>query len=478
MSIETWTLIGGVFFIFECLGIISAVKAVLTARTSQGAIAWAVVLITWPVITVPLFWVLGRSKFQGYVSARRTKDLKILGIVDDLESRATPFRVDLGHEFGNARVLEQLAHLPFIRGNDTRLLIDGEETFRAIFEAIDGAEEYVLAEFFIVHDDQLGREFRDRLIDAAKRGCRVFLLYDDVGSNRLRQSGYLELLRAGGVQVTGMKTTQGPANRLQLNFRNHRKIVVVDGREAFVGGLNVGDEYVHRHQKLTPWRDTHMSFEGPAALAAQIAFLEDWHWATGSAPQLSWNPQPAASADKIMFVLPSGPDDPYETCGLLFTHAINTAQRRIWIASPYFVPDEGIIAALQLAAMRGVDVRVLIPGLPDKWLVKRAAMAYVPQVTGAGAKMYEYDRGFMHQKVMLLDDDVSFIGTANFDNRSFRLNFEITVVTIDKEFANEVEGMLEQDFADSTMIDPVELAGRNLFFKVSSRIARLFSPVL
>jgi cardiolipin synthase len=160
-----------------------------------------------------------------------------------------------------------------------------------------------------------------------------------------------------------------------------------------------------------------------------------------------------------MFVLPSGPDDDFETCGLLFTHAINTAQHRIWIASPYFVPDEGIITALQLAAMRGVDVRVIIPGLADKWLVKRAAMAYVPQVTSAGAKMYEYGRGFMHQKVMLLDDQVSFVGTANFDNRSFRLNFEITIITIDQAFANEIEEMLQQDFADSTLIDPTELSG-------------------
>ncbi len=275
-----------------------------------------------------------------------------------------------------------------------------------------------------------------------------------------------------------MKTTRGRANRFQLNFRNHRKIVVVDSRLAFVGGHNVGDEYVHRHSRLTPWRDTHIRFEGPATLAAQVAFLEDWHWATGSVPQLNWNPCPARAADKTMFVLPSGPDDEYDTCGLFFTHAINSAKRRIWIASPYFVPDEGIITALQLAAMRGVDVRVIIPGLADKWLVKRAAMAYVPQVTQAGVKMYEYGRGFMHQKVMLLDDDVSVIGTANFDNRSFRLNFEITVVTIDEPFAIEVEQMLRQDIANSKMIDPAAFFKRSLFFKLSSRVARLFSPIL
>jgi cardiolipin synthase len=433
--------------------------------------------LTWPVVSVPLFWIFGRSRFQGYVSARRSRDLKMLGIVGEVESKAAEYCVDLGQQFGEARVLEDLAHLPFLRGNDTRLLIDGERTFEAIFDAIDRAEEYVLAEFFIVNDDKLGRDFKDHLVNAASRGCQVYLLYDDVGSQRLTRA-YLQELRSGGVHVTGMKTTRGWANRFQLNFRNHRKIVVIDGHQAFVGGLNVGDEYVHRHRKLTPWRDTHMGFDGPAALAAQIAFLEDWHWATGSVPQLSWDFRPAVAADKTMLVLPSGPDDNYETCGLFFTHAINSARRRIWIASPYFVPDEGIVTALQLAAMRGVDVRVIIPGLPDKWLVKRAAMAYVPQVSEAGVKMYEYGRGFMHQKVMLVDDDVSVVGTANFDNRSFRLNFEISVVTIDASFAHDVEQMLREDLANSTLIDAAHFSERGLLFQVSSRVARLFAPIL
>ena len=157
---------------------------------------------------------------------------------------------------------------------------------------------------------------------------------------------------------------------------------------------------------------------------------------------------------------------------------INAAERRLWIASPYFVPDEGIVTALQLAAMRGVEVRVLIPGLPDKWLVKRAAMAYVPKVTEAGVKMYEFGRGFLHQKVVLMDDQVSVVGTANFDNRSFRLNFEISVLTVDKDFAGHVEKMLMDDFDNSTLIDPAEMSQRGMFFKVSSRVARLFSPIL
>jgi cardiolipin synthase len=267
-------------------------------------------------------------------------------------------------------------------------------------------------------------------------------------------------------------------NRFQLNFRNHRKIVVVDGRIALIGGHNVGDEYLGRHSRLTPWRDTHLRIEGPAVLGAQLAFAEDWHWATQSVPNVRWEPQPSSEADKLLFVFPSGPADEYETCGLLFTHAINCATRRIWIASPYFVPDESIIAALKLAAMRGVDVRVLIPGLADKWFIKLAAMSYVAPVTRAGVKMYEYGRGFMHQKVVLIDNDTSIIGTANFDNRSFRLNFEISIIVLDKKFALQAEEMLNNDFANSKLMTAQVIADYPLTRRVGSRIARLFAPVM
>ncbi len=466
-----------VLLIVEAMAIVAAVTAVLTARTSQGAVAWAVSLISLPLVALPMYLVLGRSRFHGLVNARRENETLLAEIGSDLLPQVQPYRVDLESQFGSARVLHELARMPFLRGNETRLLIDGVETFEAIFAAIDSAERYVLAEFFIVKDDELGNQFQQKLIQAAQRGCRVYLLYDEVGSHTLSRE-YLNRLLDAGVEVSGMKMTQGIVNRFQINFRNHRKIVVVDGRTTLIGGLNVGDEYVHKSAKLTPWRDTHMQIDGPSVMAAQIAFVEDWYWANRAFPQVDWKPQPHESGDNTVFVMPSGPDDEYETCGLFFVNAIHAAKKRLWIASPYFVPDEAIIKALQLAAMRGVDVRILIPGVPDKWMVKRAAMAYVADVARAGVKMFEYGRGFLHQKVCLIDDHVSIIGTANFDNRSFRLNFEVSVVTIDDDFAAEVESMLLEDFQRSTWLDPQELARRGMFFKVSSRVARLFAPVL
>ena len=471
-------IIGAVYAVLVLFSVIAAVHSVISGRTPQGAIAWSVALISIPILALPLYLVFGRSKFNGLVNARREDNELMAEIVKRIEPDARRFVVDLGENFADARVLNQLTHLPFLKGNSTRLLIDGDATFDAIFSSIDEARQYVVAEFFIVKDDDLGRRFKARLIAAAERGCDVYLLFDEVGSKDLSKS-YIEELEAAGVRVSGMKSTLGGlVNRFQLNFRNHRKIVVIDGRRALVGGLNVGDEYVHKSMRLTPWRDTHMQIDGPAALAVQIPFVEDWYWANREIPELNWSPQEADGGDKTILVLPSGPDDDFETCCLFFTHAINSAKERLWIASPYFVPDEGVVNALQLAAMRGVDVRILIPGLPDKWYVKEAAMTYVPEVTQAGVKMYEYGDGFLHQKIVLVDDMVSVVGTANFDNRSFRLNFEISIVVVDRSFNDEVENMLTADFEKSTLLDVDHLTHSGIMFKIRSRITRLFAPIL
>ena len=473
----TGGIIGAIYALIVVAGLVAAIHSVMSARTPQGTIAWGIALISMPLLSLPLYLIFGRSKFNGLVNARREDNELMTETAKRIEPGTSQFVVDLGEQHASARVPEKLTHLPFLKGNQTRLLIDGDATFDAILASIDKAREYVLAEFFIVKNDELGRLFQSSLIAAARRGCAVYLLFDEVGSKDIGRS-YVRELREAGVRVSGVKSTKGWFNRFQLNFRNHRKIVVIDGYRAFVGGLNVGDEYVHRSKRLTPWRDTHMQIDGPAVLAVQIPFVEDWYWATREIPKLVWKPRPAPDADKTVLVVPSGPDDDYETCGMFFTHIINSAQKRLWIASPYFVPDEGIVNALQLAGLRGVDVRILIPGLADKWYVKDAAMSYVPQVAQAGIKMYEYGDGFLHQKVVLVDDAVSVIGTANFDNRSFRLNFEISIVIVDQLFHQEVEEMLIKDFAKSSLITDDQMARRSYVARIRSRVARLFAPIL
>ncbi len=474
---DSITLYAAVFVLVEIAGIVMALRAVMTARTSQGAVAWAIALVTFPWISLPLYAVFGGRKFRGYRIARRSGDAGIRALARRIEGQFAPvLQREPGAQVQPFAALERLALMPFLGGNDARLLIDGEATFAAILEALAQARDYVLLEFYIVHDDGIGRALHAALLECRRRGARVLFIYDPVGSHTLPAS-YIESLRTAGAQVEPFLSTRNPMRRLQLNFRNHRKIVVVDGHLAYVGGHNVGDEYLGCVPKLSPWRDTHIELRGPAAGAVQLAFLEDWNWVAGEIPDLHWRAEAVEPRDLPVLVVPSGPADELDTCSLFFTHLINCAQRRLWISSPYFVPDEPVVAALQLAVMRGVDVRILLPGRPDHRSVYLAGISFVEDLRGSGVRLFRFQKGFLHQKVMLCDD-AAIVGTANLDNRSFRLNFEISVLVADAQFAGDLAGMLALDFENSREIDAAALARMTLLTRVASRAARLFAPVL
>ncbi|HVT81735.1 MAG TPA: phospholipase D-like domain-containing protein, partial [Phycisphaerae bacterium] len=262
------------------LGIILAAHAILFARTSQGAIAWALSLVFFPYAAIILYLVFSRRKFHGYVEARRLGDRDIDHLADNLANALQAFRAPLSAGAPRLEALESLPLFPFTAGNQTRLLIDGTETFDAIFAAIDGAKSYLLVQFFIIREDELGGKLVDRLVARAKAGISVRLLYDEVGSIKLSRH-FASRLRNAGVHVQRFNTRRGWRNRFQINFRNHRKIVVADGTVAFVGGHNVGDEYLGKSRRFGHWRDTHVRVRGPAVAAVQWSFIEDWHWATG-----------------------------------------------------------------------------------------------------------------------------------------------------------------------------------------------------
>lgn len=470
-------MIAYVIAVFHLMGLSSAIHAVMSTRTSQGAIAWAVSLITFPYLAVPAYWVLGRSRFQGYVVARRNTDVRNEHINEAVIEAIAPYREPASSETEAVRAAEALAEMPVLRGNHVELLVDGDATFGSIFEGIEQAQEYVLFQFFIVHDDELGRAVKERLMAKAAQGIRVYFIYDEIGSHDLPES-YVDELREAGVAAQRFNTRKGRGNRFQLNFRNHRKLVVVDGRVGWIGGHNVGDEYLGKSEKFGHWRDTHVRIEGPSVLKAQISFVEDWYWATNSVPELNWTPRPASDGtDLPVLIIPTGPADDLETANLMFVHAINSAQERIWIASPYFVPDPSVMVALQLAGLRGVDVRILIPDEPDHMLVYLAAYAYFDEAGQTGAKFYRYTDGFLHQKVMLIDDRIATVGTANFDNRSFRLNFEITAAVASEDFAAEVAQMLERDFGQSRLMEAGEYDRKPWWFRLGVRLARLTAPI-
>ncbi len=464
--------------VFEILGVLSAIHAIMSSRTPQGSIAWAVSLVTLPYVSVPAYWVFGRNKFRGYVLARQHE----LDLIDDVIRQANDEITGVAalDDRRSAAITgaEKMARVPLTSGNNVTLLVDGDATFASIFDGIDAAEEYVLVQFYIVRDDELGRQLKSRLIARAQSGVRVLFLYDEIGSFGLPDS-YMEGLRAADVEIFPFHSRKGSRNRFQLNFRNHRKTVVVDGRIAWIGGHNVGDEYLGRDPAFGRWRDTHIQVEGPAVIGAQLAFVEDWRWATDELPGgLSWTPHIAVAGEAQVLVIASGPADEMETASLMYTQAIHSATRRIWIASPYFVPDDAIVQALQLAGLRGVDVRILIPEKADSTLVTLAAYSFFTEVKAAGVKIYRYQDGFLHGKVMLIDDNVATVGTANFDNRSFRLNFEITTVVFDADFAGNVERMFQNDFSASRLMEQDEYDNKPYWFKLAVRSARLAAPIL
>jgi cardiolipin synthase len=487
MAVQTaLEIVGIVIPLIHGAGMVLAAHAALFGRTSQGAIAWALSLIFFPYAAVPLYLVFGRKKFYGYVEARRQGDRRIDHVADAVLAALRPAQAQLPEAADRVAVLQNLAYFPFTRGNCGRLLVDGRQTFDEIFAAIDGAQECLLVQFFIVRDDATGRALQERLIRRAAAGVRVYFLYDEIGSIRL-PTAYTARLRQAGVHVQRFNTRRGWRNRFQINFRNHRKIVVADGRVAYVGGHNVGDEYLGLSRRFGHWRDTHVEVAGPAALAVQWSFLEDWHWATGTLldlPPAAFAPplppgegRDGAGADGDAIVISSGPADDVNTCTLMFLALISAARHRLWITSPYFVPDETVYDALQLAALRGVDVRIMLPAKPDHLLVYLSAFSYLESAENVGVKFYRYRAGFLHQKVLLVDDDLAAVGTANLDNRSMRLNFELTVLFADRQFAAGVAGMLQRDFLQCDRATPGDLKRRGLTFRLAVRIARLLSPI-
>jgi cardiolipin synthase len=469
----TWGLLGiGLFYV---IGLLHILHALMHTRTSQGTIAWVVSLLFMPFLAIPLYWLLGRSKFEGYVRARRGNDTELRKIAKNMSESLRKFSIDLPEEDFFERCAEELGGLPFTRGNRLDLLIDGEETFEELFAALHRAEHYICVNFFIVKHDKVGTKFQRTLIERAKAGVKVYFLFDEIGSYKL-SSTFLGELEDAGVECQSFGANRLWWSRFQLNFRNHRKIVIVDGIEAYLGGLNVGDEYLGRSKQFGNWRDTHLHLQGPAVQAVQLVFLEDWFWACNRIPQLSWESNEQRE-DQIAAIIPTGPADPIESWQMLVIEAANSARKKLWIASPYFVPDDGVINALQLAAMRGVDVRVMLPKHPDHILVWLSSYSYYEQAIPFGVKLFRFQEGFLHQKAMLIDQRMAAIGTANLDNRSFRLNFEITAFVSDRTFIEQVHEMLERDFEKCTPTKIEDFTEKSYLFKMACRIARLMAPL-
>lgn len=449
------------------LGLFAAYRALLTSRTPQGATAWILLILLLPIFGTLLYLVFGHADYKSFERDRRKSDEDIFDMASEANVTHEPSRLD---------TFARIARLPVTEGNDMSLLVDGHATYEAVQEAIRSAQHTLFVQFYTIEDDDIGRALRDALIERAKAGVSVWLLHDELPFFGLPR-GFKRSLEQAGIRLARPKGPSRLLGPFQLNFRNHRKLVVIDNTVAFTGGLNVSKTYVGRNPSIGPWRDTFARFRGPVVAQLALHFSSDWMWATGEDLGDIAASTPAPAGPLRAVALAPSPAEEIAAGNLYFIALAHAAQRRLWISTPYFVPDRDVLTALRFAALRGVDVKILVPGRADHYITYFAAMAYFDDLRSVGGEIWTYDPAFVHQKVALVDDDLTSIGSINLDVRSGLLNFELTVVMEGETAASEVETMLSTDFGNATRVD-IDLSDRNMIVGMLARIARLFAPVL
>jgi cardiolipin synthase len=445
----------------------------LTKKESTSAVAWCLVVLLMPLFGALLFWAFGynyllhRTRSRRYArSLFRERHLGPAPAADPTDPG------DLG------QLALRVRAFPVLPGNSVTLFHETSPAFAALLTAIEGARHHVHLEYFILRSDATGARLYDLLAQKAKEGVEVRLLYDAMGCLHLRQRS-LDALRASGGRVAAFLPINPLRSVLRVSLRNHRKITVTDGRVAFTGGMNIGDEYLGMSKRLGYWRDSFVRVEGPAAAALQRVFCEDWDFATretlGGGPYFP-DPAPAGPAD--VQVAASGPDQEVNTIRELYFAAILAARDRLWVASPYLIPDAGLLDALRLARHRGVDVRVLTLYRPDHYLSYYAGRYFAAELLGMGVRVWQYRRGMMHAKVVLVDGRWAMVGSANLDNRSLHLNFEVGCALHAAHLVGDLEAAFLRDLEDSVPFDRDTLARRTLAGRVLDNACRLLSPTL
>ena len=470
-----------VLLVLLLLGVQAGLGIVMERRSPMSTWAWLMVLILVPVIGVPLYVLLGRTKVKRQImrGATATRQLSRIAMLLDCPPSLVGARVDLRDvEPQTARLVVGMGGTLLRGGNRVAVLQDGPETFEAMAGAIARAERYVHLELFIFHPGQIGERMRHLLAEAAGRGVEVRMLFDAFGSIRLARS-YLEPVLARGGQQAFFAPVRFSRVRKRPDFRNHRKVMVVDGRVGFVGGLNVMDEYVAGTRPDTPWRDTHLQVEGPVVHDLERVLNESWFMTTNELLATSRHYETAARVgDSAVQVVTSGPEDDWPMTEKVFTSSIFAAKSSLNLTTPYLVPTDSVLSALATAALRGVEVRLLVPAHGDHTLVHWASRSYYPDLMEAGVRIFAFGPRMVHAKTMSVDHRFCLVGTANLDIRSFQLNYEVGAMVYDADVTAAVDRAFARDVAASRELDLDEFRRRPYLQRVRENTARLFSPLL
>lgn len=455
-----------------------AVVIVLQRRSAAATLAWLLVLVFLPIIGLLVYRIIGPLRLERK-KLKRAANRKAVGEALDALDALAQLGGDAVEHLQLATVAMELGEAPPLSATDVDVYLDGASAYEAILAAVAAAQHHIHLEYYIWEPDTIGTQLRDLLIERARGGLTVRMLVDGTGSNNLSRR-FLRPLRAAGVDVAWFNPVHLRSLRLRRpDFRTHRKIVVCDGRVAFTGGMNITDLH---SAKLSSeyWRDTHVRITGAAVWPLQRIFIEDWYFATDALCAVDGDtfPSPPPGGNHLVQIVSSGPDSAaFAIHKVLFT-AINQSTERLWLTTPYFVPDEALLMALITAGLRDVDVRLIVPMKGDSRLVDLAARSYFPELLAAGVKVYEYESRFIHAKTIVCDADVAVIGTANLDNRSFRLNFEVAAVVYGEPVNTALADAFLADLRESRELTGAALERQSLPRRFGQAMARLISPLL
>ncbi len=456
----------------------------LERRNPSATWAWLLVLLFLPGLGFILYLFLGQNlrKKRLFATKREEDELKRLAhrqenlLASDPQNwnhpSIAPFK-DLIHlHYQNSQSV-------FTTNNRITILNNGHEKFPALIKCLEEARDHIHMEYYIIRDDEMGRRIRDILARKAREGVKVRLLYDGMGCLSLPKNYFDPILQAGG-EVAEFYPPFFPYINVRVNYRNHRKITVIDGQKAFTGGLNLGDEYLGKSPSYGFWRDIHLLVEGNAVDSLQLRFMMDWQFA--SRKEIPYKPRyfpikPKTGTTGVQ-VVSSGPDSQWASIRQGYFKMITRAEKSIYIETPYFVPDDSLAEALRVAALGGVDVRIMIPCKPDHPFVYWASTSYIRDLLEAGAKAYTYMNGFLHSKLVVVDGKVASVGTANLDIRSFNLNFEVNTFIYDGAITAHLEQTFLQDLKKCREITPQSYRQRPVSVRVKESVSRLLSPLL
>ncbi|OEF96600.1 cardiolipin synthase [Desulfuribacillus alkaliarsenatis] len=451
-------------------------------RNVTSTWAWVLVLTFVPVLGFILYLFFGRKltkknmfkidkEHYNYLEKNIKKQQQLL------EKRSTEYP-EFIQEYRELIHMNLNHHSPLTLHNDIEIITDGRWKFETLLSDIDQAKEHIHMLYYIVRNDTIGNELLVRLAKKARMGVEVRLLYDFLGSRNLPRKLLADIRKAGG-KVASFSTSRYPILNFEVNNRNHRKLVIIDRKIGYIGGFNVGNEYLGLNKSFGYWRDTHLKIVGEAVAHLEQRFLLDWRHATKAEISLDVTPKPLHQFGKMgIQIVSSGPDSDVEQIKLGYIKMILSAKKYIYIQTPYFIPDESLLDALKIAALSGVDIRIMIPNKPDHPFIYWATYSNVGELLNIGAKVYIYENGFMHAKTIVVDDKIASVGTANIDVRSFRLNFEVNAFLYHSDSLSRLRIIFEKDIIQSTELTLELYSQRSLYIRFKESISRLLSPIL